>query len=142
MVNSIVDAMYKVYADKGLSIELIITQECYFQGDEDDLMEILGNLIDNACKYGNHVVVIKIEHSDNTLVLCFSDDGLGIPALQREAILQRGVRLDTVEAGQGMGLALVKEILDAYQANIEISNSSLGGACFKVSFNTQVTRHD
>lgn len=142
MVNSIVDAMYKVYADKGLSIELVIAQECYFQGDEDDLMEILGNLIDNACKYGNHVIVIKIEHSDNTLVLCFSDDGLGIPALQREAILQRGVRLDTVEAGQGMGLALVKEILDAYQANIEISNSSLGGACFKVSFNTQVTRHD
>jgi two-component system sensor histidine kinase PhoQ len=105
-------------------------------------MEILGNLIDNACKYGNQTIVIKIEHSDNTLLLCFSDDGLGIPVLQREAILQRGVRLDTVEAGQGMGLALVKEILDAYQADIEISNSSLGGACFKVSFNTQIARHD
>jgi two-component system sensor histidine kinase PhoQ len=142
MVYSIVDAMHKVYADKRLSIEVVIEQECYFQGDEDDLMEILGNLIDNACKYGSQTIVIKIDNSDNTLLLCFSDDGLGIPVLQRETILQRGVRLDTVEAGQGMGLALVKEILDAYQADIEISNSSLGGACFKVSFNTQIARHD
>jgi two-component system sensor histidine kinase PhoQ len=142
IVNSIIDAMNKVYADKNLSITSNIKHECYFHGDENDLMEILGNLIDNACKYCNHVISITIEHTDNTLVLCFSDDGSGIPTQQRDTILQRGVRLDTVEAGQGMGLALVKEILDAYQASIDISESTLGGACFKVSFNTQVTSHD
>jgi two-component system sensor histidine kinase PhoQ len=142
MVNAVVDAMYKVYADKGLSIKLTLDQECYFQGDENDLMEILGNLIDNACKYCKNNVAIKIEHSDHTLVFYFSDDGAGIPALQREAILQRGVRLDTVEAGQGMGLALVKEILDAYQAEIDVSDSMLGGACFKIVFNTHVASHD
>ena len=142
MVNAVVDAMYKVYADKGLSIKLTLDQECYFQGDENDLMEILGNLIDNACKYCKNNVAIKIEHSDHALVFYFSDDGAGIPALQREAILQRGVRLDTVEAGQGMGLALVKEILDAYQAEIDVSDSMLGGACFKIVFNTHVASHD
>lgn len=142
MVNAVVDAMYKVYADKGLSIKLTLDQECYFQGDENDLMEILGNLIDNACKYCKNNVAIKIEHSDHALVFYFSDDGAGIPAWQREAILQRGVRLDTVEAGQGMGLALVKEILDAYQAEIDVSDSMLGGACFKIVFNTHVASHD
>lgn len=142
MINAVVDAMYKVYADKGLSIKLTLDQECYFQGDENDLMEILGNLIDNACKYCKNNVAIKIEHSDHALVFYFSDDGAGIPALQREAILQRGVRLDTVEAGQGMGLALVKEILDAYQAEIDVSDSMLGGACFKIVFNTHVASHD
>lgn len=142
MVNAVVDAMYKVYADKGLSIKLTLDQECYFQGDENDLMEILGNLIDNACKYCKNNVAIKIEHSDHALVFYFSDDGAGIPALQREAILQRGVRLDTVEAGQGMGLALVKEILDAYQAELDVSDSMLGGACFKIVFNTHVASHD
>ena len=142
MINSIVDAMYKVYADKGLSIEMVKEEDCYFQGDENDLMEILGNLIDNACKYCKNTIEIKTEQTDSTLVLYFSDDGEGIPALQRDSILQRGVRLDTVEAGQGMGLALVKEILDAYQADIEISDATLGGACFKVSFNRHVTRHD
>jgi two-component system sensor histidine kinase PhoQ len=142
MVNSIVEAMYKVYADKGLAINANINQECYFQGDENDLMEILGNLIDNACKYCKHAITITIEQTEKTLVLCFSDDGPGIPAFQRDTILQRGVRLDTVEVGQGMGLALVKEILDAYHASIDISESPLGGACFKVSFNTQVSSHD
>lgn len=142
MVNSIIDAMYKVYADKNLSIELTLDQECYFQGDENDLIEILGNLIDNACKYCKNNIVIEIRYSGQILELYFSDDGLGIPPQQREIILQRGVRLDTVETGQGMGLALVKEILDAYHASIQISNSALGGACFKLSFNTQVTNHD
>lgn len=142
MVNSIVDAMHKVYADKDLTIKVSIEQACFFHGDENDLMEVLGNLIDNACKYCKKEIEIKIDHTDKTLVLSFSDDGLGIPALQRDTILQRGVRLDTLEAGQGMGLALVKEILDAYQASIDISDSMLGGACFKITFNTPITSHD
>lgn len=142
IVTSITDAMNKVYANKHLSIHLAMDNECYFHGDEDDLMEILGNLIDNACKYCQKKIWIQIEKNDNTLVFYFSDDGLGIPPPQRDAILQRGVRLDTVEAGQGMGLALVKEILDAYQATIDISDSLLGGACFTVSFDTQVMSHD
>lgn len=141
MVNSIIDAMHKVYADKNISIELTLDQECYFQGDENDLIEILGNLIDNACKYCKSNVAIKISYSGKNLELYFSDDGIGIPALQRDIILQRGVRLDTVETGQGMGLALVKEILDAYQASIDISDSMLGGACFKIVFNAPVTNH-
>ena len=142
IVTSITDAMNKVYADKDLSIRLTITNECYFHGDEDDLMEVLGNLIDNACKYCRKEILIQVEQNDDTLVFFFSDDGSGIPPQQRDVILQRGVRLDTVEAGQGMGLALVKEILDAYQATIDISDSLFGGACFRVSFDTQVMSHD
>jgi two-component system sensor histidine kinase PhoQ len=138
LVKSITDAMHKVYADKKLKITIQVASEYYFHGDENDLMEILGNLIDNACKYCNNQVAINIEASENHLTLYIADDGNGIPLPQREVILQRGVRLDTVEAGSGMGLALVKEIIDAYQASINISDSELGGTCVEICFNTKI----
>lgn len=100
MINSIIDAMYKVYADKGLSIQLTLDNECYFQGDENDLMEILGNLIDNACKYCENTVSIKIEQTSRTLVFYFSDNGKGVPLQQRDVILQRGIRLDPLKWGK------------------------------------------
>lgn len=140
IINTMIDAMYKVYADKGLYIKSDIKHECYFHGDENDLMEVLGNLLDNACKYCRNEVTIVLKQANHQLTFEFCDDGSGIPEQQKESILQRGVRLDTVEAGQGMGLALVKEILDAYQARIDISRSALGGACFKICFQTQTTQ--
>lgn len=141
MVNSLIHAMYKVYVDKEIHIQADMKGEYYFHGDEHDLMEVIGNLLDNACKYCKHTVTIKIEQKNERLILQFSDDGYGIPTQQRDSILQRGVRLDTVEAGQGMGLALVKEILDAYHASIDITDSLLGGTCFIICFNTQITRY-
>lgn len=142
MVRSIVDAMKKVYADKNIAISLNVPVECHFHGDEDDLMEILANLIDNACKYCRKNVFINIESNTDAFMITISDDGEGIPEAQRDTILKRGVRLDSIEPGQGMGLALVKEILNAYQAEMKISDSSLGGASFKLCFNSQITNNN
>lgn len=98
--------------------------------DEKDLMEVLGNLIENACKYGNDVVLISSKGK------CFSvsDNGYGIPLDQYEKILQRGVRLDSLDRGQGIGLAVVSDILHSYGFELKISQSELGGACFTVNY--------
>jgi len=134
LLQSVCSAMDKVYAHKGMAIHLDVAQQAIFSGDENDLLEVLGNLIDNACKYGHQTVEISVISEAQQLIIAVSDDGRGIPEEQRNLVLQRGRRLDTVEAGQGLGLALVKEILDSYQAGLIIEQSSLGGACFRITF--------
>ena len=134
LLQSVCSAMDKVYAHKGMAIHLDVAQQAIFSGDENDLLEVLGNLIDNACKYGHQTVEISVIGEAQQLIIAVSDDGRGIPEEQRNLVLQRGCRLDTVEAGQGLGLALVKEILDSYQAGLIIEQSSLGGACFRITF--------
>lgn len=134
LIDSILSAMKKVYADKSLRLTSSISDKCQFLGDENDLMEVLANIIDNACKYSHHHVDISARSNAEGLVIQVQDDGPGVPNDHQQQILKRGVRLDMTENGQGMGLALVKEILDAYSAKLEISRSGLGGACFQISF--------
>lgn len=138
VLESICSAMDKVYADKKIMIHLDVKDEMYFQGDENDLMEVLGNLIDNACKYGQQQVEVVVKQNSKVLSFMISDDGRGIDESSMQLILQRGQRLDTIEPGQGLGLALVKDILDSYQATIKVESSkSLGGACFCIVFPAQ-----
>ncbi|KZZ41651.1 MAG: ATP-binding protein [Saccharospirillaceae bacterium] len=134
LLQSVCSAMDKVYANKGMAIHLDVSEPAIFNGDENDLLEVLGNLVDNACKYGNQTVEIAVFQESQQLTITVSDDGRGIPEEQRNLVLQRGRRLDTVEAGQGLGLALVKEILDSYRAGLIIEQSPLGGACFRITF--------
>lgn len=123
------ESLLKVYADKPLGIELAVEPDCEFQGDERDLMELLGNLMDNACKFGRHNVQVSA-HSParGTLHIQVADDGEGIPHAAREAILQRGERMDSRVPGHGIGLAVVADIVANYQGTITITDSSLGGA--------------
>ena len=91
-------------------------------------MELLGNLLDNACKYGRGRVRIGFAAEETRLRLSVEDDGRGISTADRESVLQRGRRLDTGEPGQGIGLAVVREILDRYDGEMTIGESALGGA--------------
>lgn len=132
VAERLISAMAKVYPDR--VIELAETP-CTFFGDERDLMELLGNIVDNACKYGKSRVLIQLSGSnfDGTEIVV-EDDGPGIPADQREGVLQRGARLDSRMLGQGIGLAVVTEIVDRYQGKIEVTSSELGGAKVKLTF--------
>lgn len=142
LVTKLIDAMKKVYADKDIEFEISM-DECSFFGDERDLMEMLGNLVDNACKYGRSRVRVSAgtkgdlveismdppEHKKKgQLVITVEDDGDGIPAKDRQQVLMRGTRADMRESGQGIGLAVVADIVQRYQGRIEISDSLLGGA--------------
>ncbi len=132
VLQSVVSALKKVYIDKAIHWQLELDEDCFFYGDDHDLMEIIGNLADNACKYGHQQVRICLYRQRKFCCLRIEDDGPGVPQQQYQQILQRGVRLDRRTPGQGFGLALVKEIIDACQAELKISPSSLGGACFEV----------
>lgn len=134
VVEKLISALRRVYVDRQLSIESDI-EDVVFAGDERDFMEMTGNLLDNACKYGRHRVLITATHDDG-LSLVVEDDGDGIDESEREQVLRRGARLDTRESGQGIGLAVVAEIVARYQGQIEINRSKLGGARVSVKFAT------
>lgn len=129
LIKNLIGAMQKVYEEREINFTLCIA-DCNFFGDERDLMEIMGNLVDNACKYGNGRLEIRAKNSENGEQLLFrvDDNGPGIPREKRDKVLQRGMRADTSEAGQGIGLAVVADIVASYNGEIGILDSPLGGA--------------
>ncbi len=80
---------------------------------------------------------VSLREAPGALTLCVEDDGPGVPADQRERILERGERLDRQHPGQGIGLAVVKDIVDSYDAELSLDDSPLGGAAFKISFHLE-----
>jgi two-component system sensor histidine kinase PhoQ len=134
VVNRLVGSLSKVYADKHIQWQIEIPDNAGFRGDEGDLMELLGNLMENACKYCRGRVSIKVE-TDGELALRVADDGRGIPSDQASRVLQRGHRADQQQPGQGIGLAVAMDILKAYGGRVEIGRSGhLGGAEIRLYF--------
>ena len=125
-------ALERAYADKGVTIS-IVDSDTRVRVDERDLMEILGNLIENAAKYSKSEVRVSAQQGACVRVLV-EDDGPGIPVDARRAVLRRGARADTAEAGQGLGLALVVELVEIYEGTLAIDDSDLGGARMVVEF--------
>lgn len=128
VVERLANTLGKVYAEKRVIWQIDLDDKVSFQGDEGDLMELLGNLMENACKYGGGRVRIA---GEMTMALCLrvADDGPGIPADQAAEVLQRGHRADQRQPGQGIGLAVVMDILKAYDGRLEIGHAAdLGGA--------------
>jgi two-component system sensor histidine kinase PhoQ len=135
VVDKLFNAMDKVYADKNLTLTHDIQQKRIgFNGDITDLMEILGNVLDNACKAATRQVTLSVLTSLSKLQINIEDDGPGIPKNKREQLLERGTRLDSYKEGQGIGMAVVADLVSAYQGQLEISKSSLGGAKLTVVF--------
>jgi two-component system sensor histidine kinase PhoQ len=131
-------ALLKVYADKSLT--LTVLGDARVQADEGDLTEILGNLLDNACKWSSGMVHLQIDTDlARGLHLVVQDVGPGIAVEQRVRILERGVRADERKPGQGLGLALVRElVVDHYDGYISLDETSSGGAAVQVYLNVVV----
>ncbi|MFT4614146.1 MAG: two-component system sensor histidine kinase PhoQ [Bacteroidia bacterium] len=130
------NTLEKVYADDGIRISLLIEENCQFRGDERDLMELLGCLLDNACKYCDTQVRISGQGQGGGMRLCVEDDGNGIEPELADAILKRGVRADSTRQGQGIGLAVAEDIARSYKGRLKIDNSPLGGARVRLLFDT------
>lgn len=130
----LVEGLSKVYAANGIRIEKQLDPRAALRGDKGDFLELLGNLLDNACKWAGGRVRLSIEPLDGGgISISVEDDGPGIPAESREALLQRGVRLDEATPGHGIGLAIVKDLVDSYRGQIAIEESPLGGAAFRIT---------
>jgi len=135
VIDSIISAMSKVYRDKDIIFTSEVSEKDYFLGDKTDLMELLGNLIDNACKACRSQVDIKVKQNKK-LTLSISDDGPGVPEHKRESLLTRGTRLDTYESGHGVGMAIVSDLVNSYNGTLTIKDAEkLAGAEFILEFN-------
>ena len=130
-LQPLADTLQHMYADKHLSIELNIPDDKVFSGDREDLLELFGNLLDNACKWAKHRVLLSVNASAG-LVFVIEDDGPGCPAEKCHELLRRGKRLDESSLGHGLGLAIVKDIVEQYQGTIHLGKSPLLGG-FQVS---------
>ncbi len=95
--------------------------------DREDLLELLGNLLDNACKWAETQVLLGIARTTEGYRLCIDDDGPGIPEVHRHAVLERGTRLDEQVAGHGLGLGIVRDIVEAWGGSLRLDASPLGG---------------
>jgi two-component system sensor histidine kinase PhoQ len=127
--------LLRVYASKDLVIELAVAPGAQFIGDRGDLTELLGNLLDNACKWCRSRVrfsatIDESAGSRERLCLVVEDDGPGISAHNRARVGQRGVRADEKVPGHGLGLAMVHDTVDLYGGRLTIEASALGGARF------------
>ncbi|AUX93117.1 two-component system sensor histidine kinase PhoQ [Mixta gaviniae] len=142
LLDSLCSALNKVYQRKGVSLSLDVSPEITFVGDQNDFMEVMGNVLDNACKYCLEFVEISARQTDSSLLLLVEDDGPGIPESKRELIFLRGQRADTLRPGQGLGLAVARDILEQYAGDIEAGTSALGGARMKVIFQRQEVEHN
>ncbi|BCE00932.1 ATP-binding protein [Marinicellulosiphila megalodicopiae] len=132
-VERIVNALNKAYQDKGVKIDVAF-DHCMVPINEDDAMEVFGNLIENAFKYTDNQIKISCNEASDVTQIIIEDNGPGIAQESRQVILQRGERADTQQTGQGIGLSVVVDILSSYNAGISIEQSDLGGAKFVMSF--------
>ena len=137
VVEKVLNALAKVYKDKSVSVATQLDSKALFHGDERDLLEVLGNVLDNAFKYGRGEVRISIDSESaefQGLEIVIEDNGYGISEQKHEFVLQRGARADTLVQGQGIGLAVVTDIVSSYDGTIVVGFSELRGAKITMLF--------
>ncbi len=138
--SKIVESLERVYVDKQVSCNFDIDPKASFYGDEGDLLELLGNLLENAFKWCRSSVTLSARSTALTgatrrgLELIIDDDGPGISPEQAEEVLKRGVRADETVKGHGIGLAIVREIVEVYGGSLTIDKSPAGGARIWLQF--------
>jgi two-component system sensor histidine kinase PhoQ len=125
--------MLKVHRGKDFTLQLDVAPELVFAGDRDDLLEALGNLMDNAAKWCTGRIRVSASlaegpESGQRLRIVVDDDGPGIAAGDRNLVLERGARADEQTPGHGLGLAMVREMVELYGGRLAVGESTLGGA--------------
>ena len=121
-------ALGRLHAGRKLELTVAVPPDHVFRGERQDLEEMLGNLMDNACKWARRrVEVASRREGGGHLVVAVDDDGPGLPAERREAAFAAGVRLDESVPGTGLGLAIVRDLAELYGGGIVLRDSPLGG---------------
>lgn len=133
-ISQLVTTLQHIYSKKAIDITWHIAPDAIFDGDREDLLEMLGNLLDNACKWCEHKVCLTVT-SDKAITFIVEDDGPGCAEEELTMLVQRGFRADESTPGSGLGLAITNDIAQSYDASLTFSQSThLGGLSVTVSF--------
>lgn len=133
VVSEIAGMLSKIHAGRGLTIANHCDPEARFAGDREDLAEMIGNLMENACKWAHSQVRVTALPGP-TLELCVEDDGIGLSADDRAQATRRGARMDESAPGHGLGLAIVRDLAELYGGRLELDYSPLGGLSTRLTF--------
>lgn len=137
LLTRLVKALSTAYPH--VEIETQFETDGALRGDASDLMEIFGNVLENACKYCRSRVLLRVclgkpmPSQQFAVCVVVADDGPGIMQNQRQQVLLRGQRADSQAPGQGIGLSVAAELVDLYQGELLIDDSELGGACISIT---------
>ena len=137
VVERLLDSLVKVHADKSIQHQTDIATDLNFPGEQGDLMELVGNLLENAYKWARKTIRVSASveqvYHKRYLKIIVEDDGSGIPEDRKKEVLLRGRRADETVAGHGIGLSIVQEIVSQYGGEISLGDSPLGGARITLS---------
>ncbi len=126
-VDGLVRTLHRLHAERGLTIEARVSPEHSARVQREDLDEMLGNLLDNACKWAKSRIVVESSVDGPAVVVTVDDDGAGLDDSLMQAVLQRGVRADEAAPGSGFGLAIVRDLAELYSGQVALGRSPAGG---------------
>src|ERR1700736_6551283 len=134
VVSSLARTMEKIHHDRNIAIEIDASEGTRFRGEQQDLEEMVGNLVDNACKWAQSRVAVEVfsQRSDvgderPTVHIIVDDDGPGLSPQQREQVARRGRRLDETKPGSGLGLSIVVDLASLYGGSLALGTAPIGG---------------
>ncbi|MCK5665330.1 MAG: sensor histidine kinase [Thiotrichaceae bacterium] len=132
-LSDLIELLQQIYRQKNLNIQLKVAADMPPFGDREDILELMGNLLDNACKWARSKVVCQLSFDENITII-IKDDGTGISQHDIELLSQRGTRLDESIEGHGLGLAIAKDIIKLYQGKISFASLPSGGLQIQLVF--------
>jgi signal transduction histidine kinase len=127
VVEDLQRTLERIHIDRGISITVDGDPGIAFRGERQDLEEILGNVMDNGCKWARKRVVVRLARADRRAVIEVEDDGPGLSPEERAQVFERGKRLDEAVPGTGLGLAIVRDIAELYGGSVSLEKAGLGG---------------
>ena len=131
--EGLVRTLLKLYSGRAIHIEVHVAPEHAVRIQREDLDEMLGNLLDNACKWASSLVTLESARTGSAILFSVDDDGPGLARPLRTVVLQRGVRADEAAPGSGLGLAIVRDLADLYGGSISLDDSPRGGLRARLS---------
>ncbi len=132
VADEVVYAMSRLFHDRRLDLQCRVGADLRFLGDREDLQEVLGNVVENACKWASRTVRVDAALDGEGLELRVEDDGPGIPDPVADTVFRRGARLDETAPGHGHGLAIVQDTVHLYGGTVSVGISALGGALIRL----------
>ena len=126
-IEGLLRTLRRLYAERGIRIESDIAGDHVVLAQCEDLEEMLGNLLDNACKWATSQVSTASSIEASNIIITVDDDGPGLDPAKRDVVLNRGVRADEAAPGSGLGLAIVRDLAELYGGRISLESSPLGG---------------